>query len=112
MREVHVLVLEGFRGLRPGPGIEARHLDGDGTNNRLINLRWGTYQEQWLDKKRHGRTCEGEQSPNAKLTTQQVLEIRSLWASRELNQREIADRYGVSRKYVGEIVNRKHWRHV
>lgn len=55
VRAVHVLVLEAFRGPRPGPDYEGRHLDGDPGNSALVNLAWGTRQENWGDRRRHGR---------------------------------------------------------
>ncbi|WP_082946294.1 NUMOD4 motif-containing HNH endonuclease [Mycobacterium sp. E1747] len=50
---VHRLVLEAF--VEPfRKGMECRHLDGDPTNNRLENLRWGTQSENNLDRVKHG----------------------------------------------------------
>ena len=52
---VHHLVLETFVGPKPECGL-ARHLNDDGGDNRLVNLCWGTYQEnandrvEWSDK--------------------------------------------------------------
>lgn len=53
MRQVHRLVLEAFIGPAPD-GMECLHLDGDPTNNRLDNLRWGTRSENLRDAVRHG----------------------------------------------------------
>lgn len=53
-RRVHQLVLEAFVGPRP-EGMLTRHLDGDGSNNRLTNLRYGTSEENNRDIVRHGR---------------------------------------------------------
>lgn len=53
-RYVHRLVLEAFVG-QPEPGQEARHLNGDGSDNRLENLAWGSSSENKLDILRHGR---------------------------------------------------------
>ena len=50
---VHTLVLEAFAGPRPD-GMEACHNDGDRTNPRLSNLRWGTHSENIYDIVRHG----------------------------------------------------------
>lgn len=50
---VHRLVLEAFVGPCP-PGMEARHiLVRDVTDNRLVNLAWGTRFENAQDRKRH-----------------------------------------------------------
>lgn len=52
-RCIHILVLEAFVGQRP-PGMEARHLNGDRSDSRLVNLTWGTHAENYADKVRHG----------------------------------------------------------
>jgi hypothetical protein len=52
--EVHRLVLDAFD--RPRQGDEVcRHLNGDPTDNRLENLRWGSRRENNHDTVRHGR---------------------------------------------------------
>lgn len=53
-RTAHTLVLWAFRGHRPR-GMEARHLNGEPTDNRLENLEWGTKAENTEDQFRHGR---------------------------------------------------------
>lgn len=53
IRAVHRLVLEAFVGPCP-EGMEGCHEDGDPTNNRLENLRWGTHSSNMLDRVRHG----------------------------------------------------------
>lgn len=50
---VHVLVLDAFVGPRP-KGMEACHNDGDGTNNKLSNLRWDTHKANIQDSISHG----------------------------------------------------------
>lgn len=52
-REVHRLVTLAFVGARPDKS-EVRHLDGDPTNNHLINLQYGTCSENHYDMVRHG----------------------------------------------------------
>ena len=51
---VHRLVLEAHIGPRPTPKHVCRHLDGNKLNNKLSNLRWGTYLENTIDSIRHG----------------------------------------------------------
>lgn len=50
---VHVIVLTAFAGPCP-PGMECRHINGNASDNRPENLRWGTLSENELDKVRHG----------------------------------------------------------
>lgn len=52
-RPVHHLVLETFVGPRP-TGMETRHLNDVGIDNRLENLRWGTKTENQADRERNG----------------------------------------------------------
>lgn len=50
---VHRLILETFIGPCPS-GHEACHNNGDPTDNRLENLRWGTHSSNMLDQIAHG----------------------------------------------------------
>lgn len=53
-RYLHDLVLTAFVGPRP-EGAVARHLNDDPTDNRLVNLAWGTRSENQRDALRNGR---------------------------------------------------------
>lgn len=106
-RLVHRLVLEGFVGPCP-EGCEARHLNGDGADNRLDNLQWGTPAENAADQAQHGTRPRKERHGSAKLTEAQVVEIRRRAANGDLH-RVIADDFPVSRRMVGKIVAGKAW---
>lgn len=86
-RLFHGVVLEAFKGQRP-EGQQARHLDGNKTNNCPGNLEWGTAKENDADKDEHGTRLTCENHPRAKLTQAQVDEVRnsdlpaSVWAER------------------------------
>lgn len=110
---VHRIVLEAFIGPCP-PDMQACHNDGNRINNRLANLRWDSRKANERDKIRHGtRKGFGPGSINgmAKLSEADVLEIRALHAS-GLKQREIAERFGVQRSRISQIVNRIGWCHI
>ena len=116
-RLVHRLVLETFVGQSPD-GYQCRHLNGDRSDNRLENLRWGTRSENQMDRLLHGTSNNGERHPNNKLTSEQVLEIRRLAASNNKKTRQIdrggdykniAAKFNVSPSTVGSIVSRKTW---
>lgn len=81
---VHILVCEAFHGPRPTPKHQVAHADGTRDNNAETNLRWATLAENIADKVRHGTLRFGERHPIAKLTENQVIEIRQRYkAGRE-----------------------------
>jgi hypothetical protein len=122
---VHRLVLEAFIGPRP-EGMQCRHLDGDPTNNRPANLRWGTPAENGADAVRlgekasgdrhglrlHPESCpRGERHGQARLTEKAVRAILQLLASGE-KQAALARVFGVSEMTISYIHTGKTWRHV
>src|SRR6267378_534776 len=84
-RKVHNLVLEAFVG--PCPlGKQAAHLDDDQFDNRVENLRWATPKENSADRVRNGKQVRGITCYNAKLTEEQVKDIRYCWDNRIFTQ--------------------------
>jgi hypothetical protein len=100
---VHRLVLDAFVG--PAPNLEADHLDGDKTNNKLINLRWLTRQQNCARRHEHGAATRGERSGSAKLKETQIRSIRSMPGSLDV----LAAKFGVSRSLISLIKLRKVW---
>lgn len=109
-KRVHLLILETFVGPRPADHV-TRHIDGNCTNNRLDNLKWGTRQENEADKKRHGKAIVGSQHKLAKLNEEKVYQARLLYKQGWL-QRDLAQKFGVTRRTMGDALNRKTWKHV
>lgn len=107
-REITVarLICEVFNG--PVTGQVVRHLDGDKLNNSFDNLRWGTHKENSEDSKIHGTWVHGEKVNTAKLSEEQVLEIRE----DNRTYAEIASDYGVTSGNVGHIKTGRSWKHV
>lgn len=85
------LVLQTFVGPPAKGQHHAAHFNGDRSDNRLENLRWSSRKENADDKKRHGTYWIGTAHKAAKLTAEQVGEIRSLrrqgWPWEELSRR-------------------------
>jgi hypothetical protein len=71
---------------------------------RPDHLFLGTHQDNDADRDAKGRTANGERIGAAKLTDEQVAEIRRL-RDAGLSQTSIAARYGVSQSHVSRIVN-------
>lgn len=107
---IHRLMLEAFRGPCPA-GMEARHLDGNPSNNRIENLEWATSKTNNADKKAHGTWQGGERNGNSKLTADSVREARSLYAEGWSFDR-IADEFLVSRETIRMAVRGKTWNHI
>ena len=94
-RYIHALVLEAFVGPRP-EGMEAAHLNGDPSDNRVENLKWVSSEENKLHQKQHGTQPLGSSHHTAKLTEENVQDIRRLRRGGML-WKEIAQRFGVSK---------------
>lgn len=72
---VHTLVLRAFVGPRP-EGMQCLHDDGDRTNPRLSNLKWGTQAENMQDKVRHGTHARGERGGRSVMTNEVAQWVR------------------------------------
>lgn len=109
---IHHLVAAAFLGPRQ-KGLLVLHADGDKSNNRLENLRYGTHAENVADAKRHGTFAPGksigEQHGQSKLTALEVAWLRKL---SQPNFTALAAAFGVSRKTVHQAYHRETWRHV
>ena len=99
------LVAEAFCGVPTGPQV--RHWDGDCTNDRPENLRWGTDADNKADMVRHG-SRKGEKHHLARLTEAQVLEIRKRADAGE-NQTKLGAEFGICQEAVSDIKRRKNW---
>lgn len=110
-RVVHRLVLLAFVGPCPD-GHEARHINGDRKDNRLVNLRWGTKNENANDRIAHGTQVRGEKVNTSRLTPEQVREIRRLNREEGLGDRRLAARYGVARNTIRGILTGTTWAHL
>jgi DNA-binding transcriptional LysR family regulator len=107
---VHTLVLEAFVGLCPA-GQECRHGPGGKQDARLINLCWGTREENYADRFRDGTDNTGERNGRARLTADDVREIRALVASGK-SQAGVGRIYGMTRYAIWDIVHGRRWAHV
>lgn len=108
---VHQLVAEAFIG--PCPiGEQVRHGPNGKGDNRASQLCYGTPGDNGQDRVRDGTSRKGVESPVAKLTDVDVVEIRRRYATGGETQDAIARDYGVSAGTVGVIVLGQSWRHV
>ena len=111
----HLLVLETFKGARPGPALEIDgcHNDGNTDNNSLENLRWASRSENNQDKVAHGTAQRGEKGGRAVLTEGQVLIIRAEAATGARGVlRTLSERFGVAECTISAIKHRRIWKHL
>lgn len=74
----------------------------------------GTWKDNSLDMVKKGRTCHGERASSAKLSEDDIKQIRALHDPQNPNgpsQNQIAEMFGVSKTTVSMIVRGLSWRH-
>lgn len=112
---VHTLVLEAFVCKRP-EGMQAAHLNGDPSDNRLKNLKWVTPKQNVAHQKLHGTHRSGSKIYGAKLNESQVLEIKKILKNKMKRYRpylfEIGKKFGVSREIIQKIRLGATWRNL
>lgn len=104
------LVLIAFVGPCP-EGKECCHENGDESDNRAENLRWGTRLSNTYDKRRHGTQPRGGRVWTSKLTEEQVIDIRR---KRRLGAKlgELASEYKVTESNISMICRGGTWFHI
>lgn len=109
-RNVHRLVLETFVGPCP-KGCETRHLNGNRTDNRLTNLRWGTRKENVADAIRHGTATIGAKNGRAKLRVSDIGWIAGM-ARLGFEPEEIAPHFKVKPCTIRDVLRGKTYKEV
>ncbi len=111
--QIHRLVLEAFIGPCP-QGLECCHNDGNPKNNKQSNLRWDTKSSNRKDSVIHG-SCNfqpGINHPNAKLTEDDVVKIREMYATKNYSHIKLGKMFNAGAMTISAIVNRRTWIHV
>ncbi|MBT8411052.1 MAG: HNH endonuclease [Octadecabacter sp.] len=113
----HRLVVLSFLGTE-GRKKQIRHKDGSRMNCHYSNLIWGTARENRKDTVAHGTSpTRGERNPKAKLTEQDVKDIRRMHRDikegrLDMKVHELAAKYGLHIATICSIASKKLWRHV
>lgn len=83
------------------------HLDDNPTNNKVENLKWGTYIMNTRDAISKGRLrLKGENNPNAKLSDSQVNKIRKLYYDGGYTQVYLAKKFKVAKVQISRIIRK------
>jgi len=99
---IHRLIAWAFIGPQL-KGIEVRHINGNGLDNRLENLCYGSKSDNMRDAIEHRTFSMSDWHPCAKLTKDQVAEIR---LSKDY-YRDVAIKYGIHPFTVHKIRRNK-----
>ncbi len=89
------------------------HIDFNKQNNEPTNLEWTDYYGNIHHTIKNGRAVylEGEDKPTAKITANDVIEIRNRSSQGE-TKRRIAEDYPISEKEISAIVLKRKWKSV
>lgn len=109
---IHRVVAEAFLGKPLTPDLVINHKNGNKLDNRVTNLEWVTQGENrrhavryGLFGKKHGRNEKGW-----KLTRGQANEIRRLYATGTVTQRELGKKFGVRQSGISRIILNRDWK--
>ena len=113
---VHRLVMLAWVGPCP-KGCVTNHKNGDKADNRLENLEYCTQSENMAHACRLGLTPKpptrrGENAPKAKLTAQDVHEIRSSKDTGRGRVKLLAEKYGVTTATMSKVLLGQTWKHL
>lgn len=79
---------------------------------RPDHLFLGTNRDNVDDKVAKGRLLIGERAVNAKLSCDDVIEIRRAYAAKEAAYLDLGERFGVSKYTIRGVVRRESWKHL
>ena len=131
-KTVHRLVLETFEPIEDMDKFECNHIDGNKENNKYPeNIEWCVHSENikhavenglikkgqnhpMFGKKRpkHSERMKGENHPGSILTEKDIIKIKIDLKEGILNQREIGEKFGVSRRTISHIKKGDRWSHI
>jgi hypothetical protein len=105
---VHQAVALAFHGPKPSPMHEVAHGDGVAWHNHWSNLRWATKEENRADMLLHGTAPIGEKNGAARLSDDQVREIKRL-LSTGAKQKDLAKEFTVHKATIQAIAAGRNW---
>ena len=105
---LHRLIWIAARGTPP-KGMAVCHRDDDKKNNRIDNLYLASPEQNSSDAAASGRYRTGENNPSSKLTIAERRQIADDYRQSGCLMRELAERYGITKQRVSQIVREDGW---
>lgn len=105
-RLVAMLFVDGYK-----DGYDVNHKDYNRKNPRADNLEWITHKENVLYSLENRADVNGINNPNAKLTVEEVIQIRSL-ACDGNSISSISRTYCIGRTAISRIINNETWKNI
>lgn len=112
-RKVHRISYVIYKGPIP-EGMEVMHQCPNGDNKLCVNpnhLELGTKEEHIIDRVKKGQSPKGARNVKAKLTEEQVLDIRYL-REKGVQLKCICKLYKMSQPQITSIIRRNTWKHI
>ena len=94
------------------PEIQTRHLCNVPACVNPEHLTFGSSADNVRDMVEADRQAKGTDNGNAKLTEEQVIEIRRRYADGGVTHRSLGRDYGVAYSVIGKIIRREIWAHL
>jgi hypothetical protein len=106
---VHRLVLMAWAGPSPSGKHHGCHNDGIPANNHINNLRWDTCKNNCNDRKKHGTTLDGPKNGRARLSWEEVRELRKEYAEGGVSIASLSRKSGIAYSQIREILRKESW---
>lgn len=90
-------------------GMVVDHINNDKSDNRICNLQLLTAGENSSKAADDGLYLSGEDNPRSKITAEVRSRIAHDYCTSGMAYRELAQKYGVSKSRIGQIVNECDW---
>lgn len=93
-------------------GLVVRHKCDNPACVNPSHLETGTDLDNKRDMVERGRSATGSNHSQAKLTEEQVIDIRRIYNAGGVTQKDLGRRYGLHQTTIRNIVTRSTWRHI
>lgn len=108
---INTMVALTFISARPNGRFVAANKDGNTLNNHISNIQW-MHLRNYAKRRKKGKTYPGSSHRCAKLTEEQVLQIRHLF-QKGLSAAKIWESFSwVNRTTIENIVRNRSWKHI